>query len=955
MSEHRPAGSPLALAKLIERVFLGRLNLDEAELAIAQYAPAYQTPADEASEAELEAWADRFMKLQLEVSETVGNLLEDDRALRIADAGRLAVAAARLLGAEVEDITGWFLACRLDSLEEHSLAYSFFEQVEQLGRDHSLAAAAKRLICLVWLGRYEEAARDSPSVVDAARQNGRTGALVSALYARGRAEAGRGRWQVALPDLNEALELRKTQDESDSVASETESEMMLLQAIGVAARGAGQFTEALRAFEEGRRAAQDQGAGHSAAFLLSEIGYTWQIIGEFERGRALLLRAADEAERLGEPALAARWRNNPITEPPQGGEEDVTLKLARAQALTNAEPSRADEARALLFECLEEARLLPERRVESNVRAALAITYATEKKWLQAESAAREAIAVAEDAGDRGVALNFRINLANILLHAGRINDAEQELVKATAEGERIRSDTPSTELRQAVGVTLARAYDQLVFLAGTTVTAHSGAVPRPPQAERLIDIGQRNRAVNLSQWLHLGEAVEAAGAAELVAPLLELRGAEVRLEAAALALDEPLAALNAQRDARASQLWTAATEKHVVLPRSLPPSYPVSAIREVLEPGACLVDLLAQSGGISIVCLGPEGPIKGGLHHWPLAERTELLGQWRRALRHATRAHKSSSGAVAELGAAFSRFESVASRLDTRLFDKIAVSVAEITSPRRIYVIPHRELFLAPFWRLSRWFPQARISILPSPAAALVLQRRKRTLARPWMAVGDATGTLRNSNSELASSPRLERCDPRAALLRERLPGASLIHFAGHGWFDTANPYQSGLVVARTPESNADLLTASDPWGLGCDMLTIGWILGRLHLPNCTLAVLSACDTGLPRDHPASEFTSLPAALLVAGSSNVIATLWPVHDGAATLLMHEFYAALDAADVAPSPSPSQALFWARTRVAALTRSQAVSRLGSELSVPQFDPPFAQPFYLDAFQHYGID
>ena len=53
---------------------------------------------------------------------------------------------------------------------------------------------------------------------------------------------------------------------------------------------------------------------------------------------------------------------------------------------------------------------------------------------------------------------------------------------------------------------------------------------------------------------------------------------------------------------------------------------------------------------------------------------------------------------------------------------------------------------------------------------------------------------------------------------------------------------------------------------------------------------ILSACETGLAGPHVLDETISLPAALLAAGCSGVLSTLWLVEDVSTALLMLKFY-----------------------------------------------------------------
>jgi CHAT domain-containing protein len=211
---------------------------------------------------------------------------------------------------------------------------------------------------------------------------------------------------------------------------------------------------------------------------------------------------------------------------------------------------------------------------------------------------------------------------------------------------------------------------------------------------------------------------------------------------------------------------------------------------------------------------------------------------------------------------------------------------------------------------------------------------------------VGDASLTLTLASLELEHLLGFQDLQPRLECLQDAFPFARRIHFAGHGHFDPSSPYGSGIVL-EGKEAPPFSLPSRFP---GCFRLTIPGILASLDLPHCELAVISACSTGIPRTHAASEFTSVPAALMTAGVRNVLAAAWPAHDGGTALLMQEFYPALDRVG-----SPSKALEIARQALSEMERAEAIQRLGSETIVPDGDRPFDAPLYLDAFRHYGID
>jgi CHAT domain-containing protein len=106
---------------------------------------------------------------------------------------------------------------------------------------------------------------------------------------------------------------------------------------------------------------------------------------------------------------------------------------------------------------------------------------------------------------------------------------------------------------------------------------------------------------------------------------------------------------------------------------------------------------------------------------------------------------------------------------------------------------------------------------------------------------------------------------------VRAGLPKYSVLHFACHGSAEFQQPLNSGLAMA-----NYQNLTLRD--------------FLDLHLPGARLAVLSACETGLPGTQLPDEVLSLPAGLLQAGFAGVAASLWSVSDISTAILMARFY-----------------------------------------------------------------
>jgi CHAT domain-containing protein/tetratricopeptide (TPR) repeat protein len=109
-------------------------------------------------------------------------------------------------------------------------------------------------------------------------------------------------------------------------------------------------------------------------------------------------------------------------------------------------------------------------------------------------------------------------------------------------------------------------------------------------------------------------------------------------------------------------------------------------------------------------------------------------------------------------------------------------------------------------------------------------------------------------------------------ALLQEEGAEYNALHLSCHGFFDPDDPLASGLQLAD------GVLTARDIMGLKL---------------NADLVTLSACQTALSDQQPGDELVGLTRALLYAGASSVLVTLWSVSAVAALELMGDFYGRL--------------------------------------------------------------
>jgi CHAT domain-containing protein len=117
-----------------------------------------------------------------------------------------------------------------------------------------------------------------------------------------------------------------------------------------------------------------------------------------------------------------------------------------------------------------------------------------------------------------------------------------------------------------------------------------------------------------------------------------------------------------------------------------------------------------------------------------------------------------------------------------------------------------------------------------------------------------------------------------RATVTDTSLADFRLVHFATHGFLNSAQPGLSGVVLSLVDREGADargFLTATDVFNLrlGADMV-----------------VLSGCRTALGQDLRGEGLLGLSRGFMYAGAPRVVSSLWKVDDAATAELMTRFY-----------------------------------------------------------------
>lgn len=220
----------------------------------------------------------------------------------------------------------------------------------------------------------------------------------------------------------------------------------------------------------------------------------------------------------------------------------------------------------------------------------------------------------------------------------------------------------------------------------------------------------------------------------------------------------------------------------------------------------------------------------------------------------------------------------------------------------KRLHVVPGGILWYLPFDALPRpgggflaqdW----ETSTLASANVLALLQARTRPERPRVVAVAGpglpgAAAELEAVRTAFPHAALLQGGDAGVARVREDLSGADVLHLATHGTVDPLDSNSSRLKLFDGP------LRLADIYGL--------------RLAPGSLAVLSACQTGLAEDTPGRDLASLAQGFSAAGPSTVVASLWSVDDQATAELFREFYT-----ELARGAGRAEALRAARLRVMA--------------------------------------
>ncbi len=218
-------------------------------------------------------------------------------------------------------------------------------------------------------------------------------------------------------------------------------------------------------------------------------------------------------------------------------------------------------------------------------------------------------------------------------------------------------------------------------------------------------------------------------------------------------------------------------------------------------------------------------------------------------------------------------------------------------------------------------------------------------------LAVEDPRGDLSFAHDEVAAvrahfpgAIHLMGAEATRETVKRVLPKVGLFHFSGHG---------QGGWWGEEP-----VLTLAD------GDLPLSSLFEAAGSTRLRLAVLSACETGVPDPKALNEVLNLPVGFMLAGAAGALGSLWAVNDYSTAILIMRFYAELVGSAVDAAEALRRAQAWmlrtppegkARFReTIEETLSSTHVRMSSEVAERLKRADLSHPYYWAAFGYYGI-
>lgn len=141
----------------------------------------------------------------------------------------------------------------------------------------------------------------------------------------------------------------------------------------------------------------------------------------------------------------------------------------------------------------------------------------------------------------------------------------------------------------------------------------------------------------------------------------------------------------------------------------------------------------------------------------------------------------------------------------------------------------------------------------------------------------------------ELFPGDALTGAEVAEALLRERMSGRSILHFATHAVCSTKRPELSGILLSPVSDANGTRGVVDSVSAYKDDGVLHAYEIQSMDLP-ADLVVLSACETAIGKQRMGEGAMSIARAFKYAGAKSIVSSLWKVDDLATKQIMVKFY-----------------------------------------------------------------
>lgn len=718
-----------------------------------------------------------------------------------------------------------------------------------------------RALLLLNVGRHREALDALRDVADVFRRGGFRVLLAGALTHSAEVHLQRGeldRCLVALDEAREALasiEAPTGDHERALVAGRAYLELRLLP-------------EALATFDE------------AARFLAGSDLVIEQARVQWGRGLALagLARRSEAAAAMD--AAVDRFR--------QSGHHGWLAGALVDRARLRQARGSADEAAADAREALELA--VAHRLLVAEVRARLA--RAAISDGAPGLDDLRAARAVAGLLPLRPLAAEVEHALGRRLAADGAMAEAEGHLLAAVEALESTRGTLSDDALLSRYLDDRRSPYEDLLDLLLSSLSpldvadrALDSADRALDVAERALDVAERAKSRALGE-LVAGITARSTGEPEGDAELMELRAVQRELFAQGLTperrslLHQRLAGLEHEDSLRRVRLSERAVRHQGAAGRAGASEPAGSAERggHGETDGGPVLAYSCANGAIHAFVTG-AGPTVAVPRIAGQGEVAELVNRLRLQMARVASAGDHLPRQRAQLVAAT---EGALERLHQLLIEPVAHALPPGDGATPLVVVPDGPLHAVPFHALHGGGARLLARYVVSYAPSLAVHRAAPApVAGPALVVGVADELAPRVEDEarlvaaaLGDATLLLGADATWERVTAELAGAAHVHLCGHAVHRPDNPMYSALRLG-------------DRWVSAADVL-------RLDLTGRTV-VLSACttagDNAQPGMSPTAEVQGFVRAVLGAGASSVVASLWPADDAVTTAVMDTWYA----------------------------------------------------------------